>query len=79
MEAEGLETTCVTGLRAYEFLVAPSSLTDAKEGKCCSVQRQINVLGHVVEFHQIKVGKRKIAATCEGRIPKLVAILRSCS
>ncbi|KAA0036436.1 uncharacterized protein E5676_scaffold360G001010 [Cucumis melo var. makuwa] len=54
MEAEGLETTCVTGLRAYEFLVAPSSLTDAKEGKCCSVQRQINVLGHVVEFHQIK-------------------------
>ncbi|KAA0052886.1 uncharacterized protein E5676_scaffold186G001410 [Cucumis melo var. makuwa] len=37
MEAEGLETTCVTGLRAYEFPVAPFSLTDAKEGKCCSV------------------------------------------
>ncbi|KAA0039570.1 uncharacterized protein E5676_scaffold775G00570 [Cucumis melo var. makuwa] len=54
MEAEGLETTCVTGLRAYEFPMMPSSLTDAKEGK-------------------------KIAATCKGRIPKSVAILRSCS
>ena len=28
------------------------SLTDAKGGKCCSVQSQINVLGHVVECHQ---------------------------
>ncbi|KAA0035296.1 RNA-directed DNA polymerase-like protein [Cucumis melo var. makuwa] len=35
-EAEGLEITCVTRLRAYEFLVAPFSLTDAKEEKCCS-------------------------------------------
>ncbi|KAA0050693.1 RNA-directed DNA polymerase-like protein [Cucumis melo var. makuwa] len=55
----GLETTGVTGLRAYEFPVAPFSLTDAKGGKCCFVQRQINVLGHVVEFHQIEGGKRK--------------------
>ncbi|KAA0058384.1 RNA-directed DNA polymerase-like protein [Cucumis melo var. makuwa] len=29
-----------------------SSLTDAKGGKCCSMQSQINVLGHVVECHQ---------------------------
>ncbi|TYK15074.1 uncharacterized protein E5676_scaffold45G001270 [Cucumis melo var. makuwa] len=50
----GLETTCVTGFRAYEFLVVPFSLTDAKGGKCCSMQRQINVLDHVVEFHQIE-------------------------
>ncbi|KAA0057276.1 uncharacterized protein E5676_scaffold279G00060 [Cucumis melo var. makuwa] len=78
-EAEGLETTCVTGFRAYEFPVAPFSLTDAKEGKCCSVEGQINVLGHVVKFHQIEVGKRKIAATYEGRILKTVAALRSCS
>ncbi|KAA0036720.1 reverse transcriptase [Cucumis melo var. makuwa] len=53
-KAEGLETTCVTGLRAYEFPVVPFSFTDAKEGKCCSVQGQINVMGHVVESHQIE-------------------------
>ncbi|KAA0042045.1 reverse transcriptase [Cucumis melo var. makuwa] len=37
MKAEGLETTCVTGLGAYEFPMVPFNLTDAKEGKCCSV------------------------------------------
>ncbi|TYK02874.1 uncharacterized protein E5676_scaffold968G00030 [Cucumis melo var. makuwa] len=78
-EVKGLETTCVTGLRAYEFPVVPFSLTNAKEGKCCSVQGQINVLGHVVELHKVEVGKRKIATTCEGRILKSVAALRSCS
>ncbi|TYK28246.1 reverse transcriptase [Cucumis melo var. makuwa] len=77
-KAEGLETTFVNGLRAYEFPVVPFSLTDAKGGKCCSVQRQINVLGHVVEFHQIEVGKRKIVATCDERIPKSVVKLHSC-
>ncbi|KAA0057470.1 reverse transcriptase [Cucumis melo var. makuwa] len=77
-KTEGLETPCITGLRAYEFPVVPFSLTDAKGGKCCSMQRQINVLGHVVEFHQIEVGKRKIAATCDGRIPKSFVELRSC-
>ncbi|TYK07348.1 uncharacterized protein E5676_scaffold202G00640 [Cucumis melo var. makuwa] len=75
-KAEGLETTCVTGLRAYEFPVVPFSLTDAKEGKCCSVQGQINVMGHVVESHQIEVGKKKFVATCDGRIPKSVKELR---
>ncbi|KAA0041150.1 uncharacterized protein E6C27_scaffold128G00700 [Cucumis melo var. makuwa] len=47
MKEEGLETTCVTRLRAYEFPVVPFSLTDAKGGRCRSVQRQINVLRHV--------------------------------
>ncbi|TYK21504.1 RNA-directed DNA polymerase-like protein [Cucumis melo var. makuwa] len=51
-KAKGLETTCVTAHRAYEFPVVKFSLTDAKGGKCCSVQSQINVLGHVVECHQ---------------------------
>ncbi|TYJ98402.1 uncharacterized protein E5676_scaffold232G001530 [Cucumis melo var. makuwa] len=62
-KAEGLETTCVTGLREYEFPVVPFSLTNAKEGKCCSMQGQINVLDHVVEFHQIEMEKKKIVAT----------------
>ncbi|TYK13942.1 hypothetical protein E5676_scaffold832G001430 [Cucumis melo var. makuwa] len=35
----------------------------AKGGRCCFVQGQINMLGHVVEFYIIDVGKRKIAAT----------------
>ncbi|KAA0042095.1 reverse transcriptase [Cucumis melo var. makuwa] len=51
-KAKGLETTCVTGHEAYEFSVVPLSLTDAKEGKCCFVQNQINMLGHVGECHQ---------------------------
>ncbi|KAA0042381.1 uncharacterized protein E5676_scaffold477G00880 [Cucumis melo var. makuwa] len=51
-KAKGLETTCVTEHEAYEFPVVPLSLTDAKGGKCCSVQSQINVLGHVGECHQ---------------------------
>ncbi|KAA0060206.1 uncharacterized protein E5676_scaffold767G00910 [Cucumis melo var. makuwa] len=34
--------------------------------------------GLVVEFHQIEVEKRMIVATCEGRIPKSVAVLHSC-
>ncbi|KAA0056627.1 RNA-directed DNA polymerase-like protein [Cucumis melo var. makuwa] len=39
-KAEGLETTCVIDrLRAYEFPLVPFSLTDAKGGKCCFVQR----------------------------------------
>ncbi|KAA0051405.1 reverse transcriptase [Cucumis melo var. makuwa] len=77
-QAEELETTCVTGFRAYEFPMVPFSLIDAKEGKCRSMQRQMNVLRHVVEFHQIEVGKRKIVATCGEIIPKLVVELRSC-
>ncbi|KAA0035436.1 RNA-directed DNA polymerase-like protein [Cucumis melo var. makuwa] len=76
-KAEGLKATCVTGLRAYEFLVVPFNLADAKGGKYCSVQRQINVLGHVVEFHQIEGRKKKITATCDERIPKSVIELRS--
>ncbi|KAA0050695.1 uncharacterized protein E5676_scaffold1737G00110 [Cucumis melo var. makuwa] len=51
-KAKGLETTCVTGHEAYEFPIVPLSLTDATGGKCCSVQSQINVLGHVGECHQ---------------------------
>ncbi|KAA0065560.1 uncharacterized protein E5676_scaffold1212G00210 [Cucumis melo var. makuwa] len=51
-KAEELETTCVTGHRAYEFPVVPFSLTGVKGGKCFSVRSQINVLGHVVECHQ---------------------------
>ncbi|TYK18540.1 reverse transcriptase [Cucumis melo var. makuwa] len=77
-KVEGLETTYVTGLRAYEFLVVPFSLIDAKGGKCCFVPRQINVLGYVVEFHQIEVEMRKITATCDRRIPKSVTELRLC-
>ncbi|KAA0055061.1 reverse transcriptase [Cucumis melo var. makuwa] len=55
MKVEGLETTCVTRLGAYEFSMVPFNLTNAKEGKCCSVQSQINVLGHVVKRHQIEL------------------------
>ncbi|KAA0058247.1 reverse transcriptase [Cucumis melo var. makuwa] len=77
-KGKGLGTTYVTKLRAYEFPVAPFSLTDAKGGKFCSLQRQINVLGYVVEFHQIEVEKRKIAVTCDERILKLVIELRPC-
>ncbi|KAA0026253.1 reverse transcriptase [Cucumis melo var. makuwa] len=51
-KAKGLETTCVIGHEAYEFFVVPLSLIDAKGGKCCSVQSQINVLGHIGECHQ---------------------------
>ncbi|KAA0065650.1 hypothetical protein E5676_scaffold772G00160 [Cucumis melo var. makuwa] len=51
-KAKGLKTTCVTGHEANEFPVVPLSLTDAKGEKCCSVQSQINVLGHVRECHQ---------------------------
>ncbi|KAA0049999.1 uncharacterized protein E6C27_scaffold13G001780 [Cucumis melo var. makuwa] len=51
-KAKGLETTCVTGHEAYELPVVPLSLTDATGGKCCSVQSQMNVLGHVGECHQ---------------------------
>ena len=76
-EAERPETTCVTRFRAYEFPVVQFSLTNAKGGKC-SVQKHINMLGHVVEFHQIKVEKRKITTTCDGRIQKSVTELPSC-
>ncbi|KAA0066326.1 reverse transcriptase [Cucumis melo var. makuwa] len=51
-KAKGLETTCVTGHEAYEFPMLLLSLTDAKGGKCCSVQSQINALSHVGECHQ---------------------------
>ncbi|KAA0055659.1 reverse transcriptase [Cucumis melo var. makuwa] len=45
-KAKGLEITCATGHEAYEFPVVPLSLTDATGGKCCSVQSQMNMLGH---------------------------------
>ncbi|TYK14955.1 pol protein [Cucumis melo var. makuwa] len=51
-KAKGLETTCVTGHEAYELPVVPLSLTDATRGKCCSMQSQMNMLGHVGECHQ---------------------------
>ncbi|KAA0042040.1 polyprotein [Cucumis melo var. makuwa] len=40
--------------------------------------QKINVLGHVVEFYQIDVGKRKIVATCDWRILKSVMEFCSC-
>ncbi|TYK11973.1 RNA-directed DNA polymerase-like protein [Cucumis melo var. makuwa] len=51
-EAKGLEKNCVTRNEAYEFPVAPLGLTDAKGGKCCSVQGQVSVPIHVGECHQ---------------------------
>ncbi|KAA0041741.1 RNA-directed DNA polymerase-like protein [Cucumis melo var. makuwa] len=51
-KAKELEKTCVTRHEAYEFPMVPLSLTDAKEGKCCYVQSQINVLSHVGDCHQ---------------------------
>ncbi|KAA0055010.1 reverse transcriptase [Cucumis melo var. makuwa] len=51
-KAKGLKKNCVTGHEPYEFPVVPLSLTDAKGGKRCSVQSQINVLDHVGECHQ---------------------------
>ncbi|KAA0054245.1 uncharacterized protein E5676_scaffold45G00610 [Cucumis melo var. makuwa] len=58
-KAKGLETTCVTEHEAYELPVVPLSLIDAKGGKCCSVQSQINVLGHVGECHQSGLSKKE--------------------
>ncbi|TYK11799.1 uncharacterized protein E5676_scaffold152G00090 [Cucumis melo var. makuwa] len=59
-KVEGLKATCVTELRAYEFPMAPFNLTNnAKGGKCCSMQRQINVLGHVMGFHQTMLSKEE--------------------
>ncbi|KAA0066694.1 uncharacterized protein E5676_scaffold384G00210 [Cucumis melo var. makuwa] len=51
-KAKGLEKNYVTRHEAYEFPVVPLSLTDAKGGKFCSVQSQINMLSHVGECHQ---------------------------
>ncbi|TYK18642.1 RNA-directed DNA polymerase-like protein [Cucumis melo var. makuwa] len=51
-EAKGLEKNCVTRREAYEFPVVPLGLTDAKGGKCCSVQGQVSVPIHVGECHQ---------------------------
>ncbi|KAA0054179.1 uncharacterized protein E6C27_scaffold131G001100 [Cucumis melo var. makuwa] len=51
-KAKGLEKNCVTRHEAYEFPVAPLGLTDAKGGKCCSVQGQVSVPIHVGECHQ---------------------------
>ncbi|KAA0060455.1 uncharacterized protein E6C27_scaffold22G002820 [Cucumis melo var. makuwa] len=66
------------GVKYFSMADMQPSLIDAKGGKCCFVPRQINVLGYVVEFHQIEVEMRKITATCDTRIPKLVTELRSC-
>ncbi|KAA0048138.1 uncharacterized protein E6C27_scaffold63G00300 [Cucumis melo var. makuwa] len=61
----------LTANRKYPFPILPNlfdrsrgvkyfpNLTDAKGGKCCSVRSQINVLGHVVEFHQIEFLKEE--------------------
>ena len=43
---------------------------DVKRGKCCFEQGQINLLGHVVEFDRIGMGKRKIAAIRDWAILK---------
>ncbi|KAA0034110.1 uncharacterized protein E6C27_scaffold65G001000 [Cucumis melo var. makuwa] len=51
-KAKGLEKNCVTRHEAYEFPMAPLGLTDAKGGKCCSVQGQVSALIHVGESHQ---------------------------
>ncbi|KAA0060672.1 uncharacterized protein E5676_scaffold580G00130 [Cucumis melo var. makuwa] len=51
-EAKGLEKNCVTRHEAYEFPVVPLGLTDAKGGKCCSVQGQVSVPIQVGECHQ---------------------------
>ncbi|KAA0062678.1 reverse transcriptase [Cucumis melo var. makuwa] len=49
IEAEGLETTSVTGLRAYEFPMVPFSLTDAKGGKlfCAEPDKRAGSCGGV--------------------------------
>ncbi|KAA0045510.1 hypothetical protein E6C27_scaffold1202G00630 [Cucumis melo var. makuwa] len=59
----------LTASRKYPFPLFPN-LFDRSHG--------INVLDHVVEFHQIEVGKRKIVAAFDERIPKLVIELYSC-
>ncbi|KAA0055941.1 uncharacterized protein E6C27_scaffold319G00670 [Cucumis melo var. makuwa] len=51
-KAKGLEKNCATRHEAYEFPMVPLGLTDAKGGKCCSVQDQVSALIHVGEFHQ---------------------------
>ncbi|KAA0033332.1 uncharacterized protein E6C27_scaffold845G001510 [Cucumis melo var. makuwa] len=50
-KVKGLEKNCVTRHEAYEFPVVPLSLTDAKGGKCRSVQSQMSALSHVGECH----------------------------
>jgi len=52
MKAKGLEKNCVTRHEAYESPVVPLGLTDAKGGKCCSVQGQVSVPIQVGECHQ---------------------------
>ncbi|TYK11964.1 RNA-directed DNA polymerase-like protein [Cucumis melo var. makuwa] len=59
-KAKGLETTYVTRREAYEFSVMPPSLTNAKERKCCSMQSQTNVLGHVEECHVVERGRHSV-------------------
>ncbi|KAA0045212.1 uncharacterized protein E5676_scaffold1493G00430 [Cucumis melo var. makuwa] len=51
-KAKGLEKNCVTRHEAYEFPVVSLSLTDAKGGKCYSMQSQMSALSHVGECHQ---------------------------
>ncbi|KAA0060490.1 uncharacterized protein E6C27_scaffold22G003260 [Cucumis melo var. makuwa] len=51
-KVKGLEKNCATRHETYEFPVVPLGLTDAKGGKCCSVQGQVSALIHVGEFHQ---------------------------
>ncbi|TYK02129.1 RNA-directed DNA polymerase-like protein [Cucumis melo var. makuwa] len=67
----------------YPFPLLPNLFDGSRGVKCfpkSDIQLRycrINVLGHVVELHQVEVGKRKIVTTCKGRILKSVAALRS--
>ncbi|KAA0053838.1 uncharacterized protein E6C27_scaffold135G002280 [Cucumis melo var. makuwa] len=78
-KTKGLETTCVTGHEPYEFPVVPPSLIDAKGGKCCSVQSQINVLSHVGECHQTMIEGPSLGVVDATKTPKVEAEQFSCA
>ncbi|TYK19788.1 reverse transcriptase [Cucumis melo var. makuwa] len=84
-KAKGLETTCVTGHEANKFPVVPLSLTDAKGGKCCSVQSQINVLGRLqcqVAFNGLKqamIEGQSLGVVDATKTPKVEVEKSSCS
>ncbi|TYK23962.1 reverse transcriptase [Cucumis melo var. makuwa] len=65
-------------IRPRYYRVKKTEQRDLRRLVSQDMERQINVLSHVVELYRIDVGKRKIVATCDWEISKSVVELRSC-